>query len=61
MDLSASGMMDVTFVNDQNTFAQEENFTSTSTLHGEKKIDNIEQKGLQRLELKSPVGSKACN
>lgn len=37
MDLSASGMMDVTFVNDQNTFAQEENFTSTSTLHGEKK------------------------
>lgn len=61
MDLSAFGMMDVTFVDDQNVFAQEENFTSSSTLHGEKKTNNIEQKGLQGLELKSPVGSKACN
>lgn len=51
MDLSAFGMMDVTFVNDLNTFTQEEKFTLTSTLHGKPKANNMEQKGLQGLKI----------
>lgn len=45
-------MMDVTFVNDLNTFTQEEKFSLTSTLHGEPKANNMEQKGLQGLKIK---------
>lgn len=55
MDISASGMMDVTFVNDLNTFTQEEKFTLTSTLHGEPKANNMEQKGLQGLKIKKSI------
>lgn len=47
MDLSASGIMDVTSVNDLNTFTQEQKFILTSTLHGETKANKTEQEGLQ--------------
>lgn len=59
MDLSASGMMDVTFVNDLNTFAQEEKFTLTSTLHGETKANNMEQEGLQGPKIKKSSWKKS--
>ena len=52
MDLSASGMMDVTFINDLNTFTQEEKFTLTATLHGKIKANNTKQEGLQGTKIK---------
>lgn len=51
MDLSAFGVMDVTFVNDLNTLAQEEKFTLTSTLHGKTKANNTEQEELQGMKI----------